>query len=152
MVMLSTPDAAAAAAAAAAAVQALMFLSLACKAISGTNAFTGCIILVNAVAPKDSLGAVNGAGQSLASLVRALGPALGGLSWGWSLQLAELAWWPRWLPHQFLPFAAAGALALATDIVYWHLSMPEGEEAGSGGHGSTEGKGQQRAGSSSKRA
>ena len=29
----------------------------------GTNAFTGCLILVNEAAPVQSLGAVNGAGQ-----------------------------------------------------------------------------------------
>ena len=97
---------------------------------AGTNAFTGCLILVNACAPVESLGAVNGVGQSLASLVRALGPALGGLSWAWSLQLAELAWWPGWLPHQYLPFVLAGLLALGTDVVYWHMRMPDAHGTG----------------------
>lgn len=108
--------------------QAAMFLAMAAKAVSGTNAFTGCLIIVNAAAPPDALGAVNGVGQSLASLVRALGPALGGLSWALSLQLAEQRWWPAWLPHQYLPFAAAAAMALGTDAVY--RRMPEPEEGG----------------------
>ena len=44
------------------------------------QAFTGCLIEVNSAArATGQLGAVNGAGQTLASLVRALGPALGGL-------------------------------------------------------------------------
>ena len=81
-----------------------------------TNAFTACLILVNAAAPKDALGAVNGAGQALASAVRALGPALGGLSWAWSLQLEPAL--PAWLPHQYLPFAVAAAMMLGTDLVY----------------------------------
>lgn len=93
-------------------------------------------MIVNAAAPKESLGAVNGAGQSIASLVRALGPALGGLSWAWSLQLAAQHWWPAWLPHQFVPFVITALMALGTDLIYWGLRMPsEGEEAGSGAAG-----------------
>ncbi|KAL4856775.1 Protein ZINC INDUCED FACILITATOR-LIKE 1 [Chlorella vulgaris] len=97
--------------------QAVMFLAMGLKAITATNAFTGSLILVNAAAPKESLGAVNGAGQSLASLVRALGPALGGLSWGWSSLLVGQDWWPHWVPHQYLPFVAAALVALVTDGV-----------------------------------
>ncbi|PSC76968.1 MFS general substrate transporter [Micractinium conductrix] len=110
--------------------QALMFAALGFKAVAGTNAFTGCLILVNEAAPVQSLGAVNGAGQSLASLVRAAGPALGGLTWGWSSQLAATPWWPScWLPHQFLPFALVAALAAATDLaVYARHEPPAPEE------------------------
>ncbi|KAI3429316.1 hypothetical protein D9Q98_005411 [Chlorella vulgaris] len=104
--------------------QAVMFLAMGLKAITATNAFTGSLILVNAAAPKQSLGAVNGAGQSLASLVRALGPALGGLSWGWSSLLVGQDWWPHWVPHQYLPFVAAALVALVTDGVYWGLRLP----------------------------
>jgi hypothetical protein len=106
--------------------QAVMFLAMGLKAITATNAFTGSLILVNAAAPKQSLGAVNGAGQSLASLVRALGPALGGLSWGWSSLLVGQDWWPHWVPHQYLPFVAAALVALVTDGVYWGLRLPAG--------------------------
>jgi glycerol uptake facilitator-like aquaporin len=105
--------------------QALMFVAMGLKAITATNAFTACLILVNAAAPRHALGAVNGAGQSLASLVRALGPALGGLSWGLSSSLSAQHWWPAWLPHQFVPFAGATAVALLTDVVYWGLRLPE---------------------------
>jgi hypothetical protein len=121
--------------------QALMFFAMGAKAISGINAFTGCLIIVNAAAPVDSLGAVNGAGQSVASLVRAAGPALGGLSWAWSLQLAEQRWWPGWLPHQYLPFGVAALLALGTDLVYRGMQTPEGEEARGGGSGGGSGGG-----------
>jgi hypothetical protein len=108
--------------------QAVMFVCMAAKSITATNAFTGCLILVNAAAPEGKLGAVNGAGQSLASLVRALGPALGGLSWGWSHQLAAAPGWPAWLPPQFLPFAGAAALLFATDTVYWNYQPPADQE------------------------
>lgn len=96
---------------------------------TGTNAFTACLILVNTAAPKASLGAVNGAGQALASAVRALGPALGGLSWAWALQLAPKL--PAWLPHQFLPFAISAGMSLGTTLVYAGLALPEEAPAGS---------------------
>ena len=116
--------------------QALMLLCMGAKAITAitaTNAFTSCLILVNASAPRAALGAVNGTGQSLASFVRALGPALGGLSWGWSHQLAAAAWWPAWLPPQFMPFAAAATVLFATDAVYRGLRLPDADEPGGGG-------------------
>ncbi|PRW58585.1 glucuronokinase 1 isoform A [Chlorella sorokiniana] len=113
--------------------QVALFLAMGFKAVAGTSAFTACLILVNAAAPKHALGSVNGVGQTLASGVRGLGPALGGLMWGWSLSLAPPG---SWLPHQYLPFGLMGLLALATDFVYRGLKMPEGEEVHSGGGGS----------------
>ena len=92
-------------------------------------------MLVNAAAPKEALGAVNGAGQSLASAVRAAGPALGGLAWGWSVGLAGAAWWPSWLPHQYAPFLVSALMAAGTDIVYHGMQMPGAESAGGGGGG-----------------
>lgn len=101
---------------------------------AATNAFTSCLILVNAAAPEGSLGKVNGVGQSIASLVRAAGPALGGLAWAWSLQLAALPAWPAWLPHQYLPFVLVALLAMGTDLVYRSFRLPgEGQEVGAGG-------------------
>ena len=110
--------------------QAAMLASLAMKAVSGTNAFTGCLIIVNAAAPPDALGAVNGAGQSLASLVRALGPALGGLGWAWSHALAPAL--PTWMPHQYLPFVFIALTALGTDLVYRGMRMPEADGSSGG--------------------
>lgn len=105
--------------------QAGMLAAMAVKAIAATNVFTACLILVNAAAPPGSLGAVNGAGQSLASLARALGPALGGLSWAWSHEVAGSL--PAWLPHQFLPFLAVAAMAWATLPVYWGVHVPDAD-------------------------
>ena len=101
-----------------------MWLAMGMKAIAGTNAFTGCIILVNAVSPKESLGAVNGVGQTLASAVRALGPALGGLFWAWSLTLFKFLGLESSWGHQFLPFLFAAMVALATLAVYAKVKLP----------------------------
>ena len=40
---------------------------------------------MNAAAPQKDMGSVNGASQALASFVRAVGPALGGVLWGLSV-------------------------------------------------------------------
>jgi MFS family permease len=103
---------------------ATMWLAMGFKAIAGTNAFTGCIILVNAVAPKESLGAVNGVGQTLASAVRAAGPALGGLFWAWSLTFFKYLNLESSWGHQFLPFLFAAIVALATLGVYAKVKLP----------------------------
>jgi MFS family permease len=103
---------------------ATMWLAMGFKAIAGTNAFTGCIILVNAVAPKESLGAVNGVGQTLASAVRAAGPALGGLFWAWSLTLFKYLSFESSWGHQFLPFLFGAVVALATLGVYAKVKLP----------------------------
>ena len=56
---------------------------------------------------------MNGLGQTLASFVRALGPALGGMLWAWSL-----GFFPGW-GHQFLPFAFVVVIVVGTDwLVY----------------------------------
>jgi hypothetical protein len=90
------------------------------------------------------MGSVNGAGQTLASLVRALGPASGGApvrrppllagarplrrsplrplaragaAWGASLGLGPPA-------GQFLPFAAVAAALVATQLLYRRVDLP----------------------------
>ena len=52
--------------------------------------------IVNKFAPPSKLGAVNGTAQSMASLVRALGPFLGGFMWA-AVAAGTI------LIHQFLP-------------------------------------------------
>lgn len=99
--------------------QPVMWLAMACKSIVGVNAFTACLIMVNTVSPREHLGAVNGLGQSIASGARALGPVLGGMAWAASLQI-----WPGW-GHQFLPFAGAACIAVATAQIFRRLTLPE---------------------------
>ena len=81
------------------------------KSMGATNAFSGSMILVNNAAPRHALGKVNGAGQMVASFVRAIGPAMAGVVWGFTTQLN--------LPQkQFLPFAFVSLVSLLTQFVY----------------------------------
>ncbi|CAG8737494.1 8021_t:CDS:2, partial [Ambispora leptoticha] len=63
----------------------LLLVTLAIRYFMNVIVFTCVTILVtNSVSP-DVLGTVNGIGQTSASLARAVGPALGGMLWSWSL-------------------------------------------------------------------
>ena len=97
-------------------------------------------MLVNAVAPAESLGAVNGVGQTIASGVRALGPALGGVSWAASLRLFRAVGGSSW-GHQFMPFAMAAVVSLATIFVYRgvHLEAELLEDVNSNSNGNGNG-------------
>ena len=87
------------------------------------NAFTSSMVLVNEAAPKGSIGLVNGAGQTLASAVRALGPALGGGLWGFASGSL------RPPLGQFLPFFLVSVGLLASSLVYTKVLPPPGELA-----------------------
>ncbi|RUS16332.1 major facilitator superfamily domain-containing protein [Endogone sp. FLAS-F59071] len=50
-----------------------------------TISYTAVMLMINNSANSDMLGTVNGFGQTSASFVRAVGPALGGTLWSWSL-------------------------------------------------------------------
>lgn len=56
------------------------------KNIFATLSFTAVMIQVNHSVTEDYLGAVNGLGQSMAALARAIGPAFGGFLWSQSIQ------------------------------------------------------------------
>ena len=91
------------------------------KSISGSNAFTSCLVLVNLAAPKESLGQVNGAGQTLASGVRALGPWLGGMLWSLSLVTFNSFGIPA--GHQWVPFGIPIILAGGCLNIYSRLTI-----------------------------
>jgi hypothetical protein len=58
--------------------------------------------------------------------VRALGPALGGYAWAFSIQIFKGMNLPPF-GHQFLPFTIAAASAVAALAVYHHVKLlPEG--------------------------
>ena len=101
-----------------------MWVAMASKSITGVISFTPCLTMVNVVAPKHALGEVNGVGQTLASGVRALGPALGGMSWALSLQLFESLGLPP-QGHQFLPFGISVLAAIGAHRVYARVKLPE---------------------------
>lgn len=56
------------------------------RSICQTGAFTTVMVMINNSADSSSLGLVNGIAQSMASLVRGIGPALGGWLWRMSLK------------------------------------------------------------------
>lgn len=99
------------------AAQLVLCLILGIRIMAETNSFSSSLIMVNNAAPKHAIGKVNGSGQMLASLVRALGPALAGVLWGSSIQLN--------IPgHQFIPFAALSIVAAGTQFIYVVLKLP----------------------------
>jgi hypothetical protein len=105
----------------------VFWLGMGLKSIAGSNAFTSCLVLVNLVAPKESLGEVNGLGQTLASGMRALGPFLGGVMWAGSIRLFTFlgaddntVW-----GHQFLPFMLSTAIAGCCMFIYLKLHIPD---------------------------
>lgn len=99
----------------------LFWAAMGLKSVSGSNAFTSCLVLVNLAAPKESLGQVNGLGQTLASAVRALGPWLGGILWSLSLVVFKSLGIPA--GHQWVPFALPILLAICCLKIYNHLSI-----------------------------
>ena len=91
---------------------AALSLLLVLRSVFANNAFTSSMVLVNEAAPRESIGLVNGAGQTLASFVRALGPALGGGLWGF----ASTSLRPPL--GQFLPFFLVSLGLVASSLVY----------------------------------
>ncbi|KAG2188678.1 hypothetical protein INT44_003817 [Umbelopsis vinacea] len=63
----------------------LMLLNLTVRFTLSTFSYTAIMLMVNNSAPVDQLGTVNGVGQTSVSFVRAIGPALGGSLWSFSL-------------------------------------------------------------------
>mmetsp|Transcript_22034 Transcript_22034/g.30258 ORF Transcript_22034/g.30258 Transcript_22034/m.30258 type:complete len:502 (+) Transcript_22034:3-1508(+) len=81
--------------------------------IAGCLAFTASMIQVNHSVLEDDLGKVNGFGQSLASLSRAVGPAIGGALWSISMHYHFV----------FLNFIATSAVLVACVII--NRQLPE---------------------------
>lgn len=57
------------------------------------------------------MGAVNGAGNTMQNMARAVGPAVAGMMWAGTSQIHITG-------HQFISFAAVGFGAVFTQIVY----------------------------------
>lgn len=100
---------------------AVLYAAMMVKSAAGCAAFTGSMIMVNALPPADQLGQVNGVGQSLASLARGGGPAAGGMLWGAAVH-AQLP------GAQLLPYAIVALSAVAGWVLYQFVTMPEGTE------------------------
>ncbi|ORY01400.1 MFS general substrate transporter [Basidiobolus meristosporus CBS 931.73] len=79
-------------------VWAIVIFDLAAKTLCGAGAYTNIFILLNNAAPNEKyLGTINGASQCVAAFTRAISPALGGITWSWSLK----AGLPYPFNHQF---------------------------------------------------
>eukprot|EP00884_Botryococcus_braunii_P022703 jgi/Botrbrau1/9116/Bobra.0305s0020.1 len=91
-------------------------VALCLKNVGQNNSFSSSSILVNLMAPPQQVGAINGASQTLASFVRAVGPALGGYVWAFSLSWG--------IGHQFFPFAMASFVAVLGSLLYYGLEIP----------------------------
>lgn len=95
----------------------VLYASFVAKAFAQCSAFTGSIIAVNAAPAQEQLGAVNGVGQTLAALVRGVGPALGGILWAASLGLHARG-------QQFVTFVIIAAVAAGTIVLYRFVRLP----------------------------
>jgi MFS family permease len=102
----------------------VLYVAMLLKSLAGCFAFTGTMIVVNTSVDPQQLGAVNGVGQSLASLARGVGPALGGLLWGLTVHLQGHV-------HgaQLLPFACVAGTAVVALLLYSFVKPNEPVEA-----------------------
>ena len=80
----------------------------------GVCVFTSSMVMVNSAAPRSKIGEVNGAGQTCASLVRAVGPALGGTLWGAATSLGVNG-------QQSIPFLLISVGLILAQIIYQAL-------------------------------
>lgn len=76
------------------------------------------MVIVNVVAPRSQVGAVNGMTVTLASLGRSLGPALSGCVWAFSSSLG-------FTMHSFIGFGSVAACLAAARVVYGRLRVPD---------------------------
>jgi MFS family permease len=90
----------------------IYFMAVCClRSTVSTFAFTSAIVMLNVAAPKSHIGAINGMGQTLASFVRGIGPAIGGGLWSLSLGIHVPG-------SHFLVFATASAIAMLDHRLY----------------------------------
>lgn len=102
----------------------LLYTAMLLKALAGCFAFTGTMITVNtSVSDPQQLGEVNGVGQSLASLARGVGPAMGGLMWGITVHLQGHV-----AGAQLLPFACVAGTAVVALLLYAFVRPADGVE------------------------
>ncbi|KAI7870222.1 major facilitator superfamily domain-containing protein [Spinellus fusiger] len=88
-----------------------LLVSIAFMTVCVTISFTGCTILINDAANKNSLGTVNGFSQCCSSGMRALGPATCGAIWSSSLKA-------DWIPFHIRAHNTFTFLAIVAVITY----------------------------------
>eukprot|EP00200_Dunaliella_tertiolecta_P013041 CAMPEP_0202392632 /NCGR_PEP_ID=MMETSP1127-20130417/92481_1 /ASSEMBLY_ACC=CAM_ASM_000462 /TAXON_ID=3047 /ORGANISM="Dunaliella tertiolecta, Strain CCMP1320" /LENGTH=773 /DNA_ID=CAMNT_0048995161 /DNA_START=24 /DNA_END=2345 /DNA_ORIENTATION=- len=95
----------------------VLYVGMAIKAFAQSSSFTGSIVMVNAAPHASQLGTVNGIGQTMAALVRGLGPALGGIMWAASLSFKHAG-------QQAFPFTLVALVAIAAHVMYAFVRLP----------------------------
>ena len=81
----------------------------------GAMHYNAVMVQVNEQVTSKNLGIVNGLGQSIASLSRAIGPTLGGILWSFSIEYKII----------FLNFIGAIVLILICQILNCHIPPPK---------------------------
>jgi len=88
-------------------------LNGALRGVTASTIFSCTAVLVNNAAPPGKLGFVNSLGQFAASLLRTVGPSLGGLLWSIAVTLKDVR------GHQALPFVVLGGFCVLQLLVTW---------------------------------
>ena len=81
-------------------------LNGALRGVTASTIFSCTAVIVNNSAPPGKLGFINSLGQFSASLLRTVGPSLGGLLWSISVALKDVRC------HQALPFVVLGVFCV----------------------------------------
>lgn len=112
---------------------AVLYSAMLGKNAAACAAFTGAIVMVNALSRPEQLGAVNGVGQTLASLARGVGPAVAGVLWGATVEGLRVQ------GAQMVPYLMVALTAILGLVIYCCLRPFEGVEVvGRGGrHGTS---------------
>lgn len=98
--------------------QACLYLGVILDNLAKVSGLNSSIIVVNLVADKKSMGAINGAAMALQSGGRALGPLMSGAIWAASVSMH--------IPgQQFLGFVFIALALAATQFIYLFVKVPD---------------------------
>ena len=97
--------------------QTFMFVAVGIRSVAKIMALSSSTIIVNTIAPKAQIGAVNGASQSIKALARATGPLTAGIVWGLSVNSSIVG-------KQYLPFLGSMVGVLGTFTLYTFIVLP----------------------------
>ena len=98
--------------------QILVYVSIVLLMVPKLCALGSSMLLINLVAAKQAMGRVNGAGVTIQSLGRSLGPTLSGTIWAASVSLHVYG-------QQFLGFIVVCIGCAATQFVFARINVPE---------------------------
>ena len=98
--------------------QGFIYAAITLHALCKMCTFTAFVVLVNMVAPRSQIGAVNGMVVTLASLGRSAGPALSGTMWALSVSLG-------FKYHAFVGFGLSAVAFVAARIAFGRLRLPD---------------------------